>query len=270
MDPIAAARGLRKLHLWIEDHSPHAPFSAASSTERVCDAVIVVDSTSDGEFPSNNRNRISFMGVEQPVKEKDLDAILSRFTAAHVKRLFFWLSVSEQADEIEAWVQARGMKRWTSTGYPSLGRPAARLPMPATNLQIRMVSRDEAVALTPELSGIYGIEPAKLMFLHTLGAAGHDHLVAFDGPQPVAAAILTCCDNNGLLWYAGTAKSHRNRGAQNALIAARIDAAARKGCKFVFSETLYMLETSLNNLKRHGFDEIFEKKVYACDLHDRA
>ena len=61
---------------------------------------------------------------------------------------------------------------------------------------------------------------------------------------------------------AATAESHRQRGAQQALIAARIEQAERIGCSILVSETLTMLEHSLRNLQRAGFQEVYEKEVY--------
>jgi GNAT superfamily N-acetyltransferase len=61
---------------------------------------------------------------------------------------------------------------------------------------------------------------------------------------------------------AATAESHRRRGAQQALIATRLERAERLGCAIEVSETLYMLEHSWRNLQRAGFQEAYEKEVY--------
>jgi GNAT superfamily N-acetyltransferase len=61
---------------------------------------------------------------------------------------------------------------------------------------------------------------------------------------------------------AATAESHRKRGAQQALIAKRVERAEQIGCSIMVSETLYMLEHSYRNLRRAGFQEVYEKEVY--------
>ena len=52
------------------------------------------------------------------------------------------------------------------------------------------------------------------------------------------------------------------RGAQQALIAMRIEKARTVGCTALAVETLTMLEHSLRNLQRAGFEQVFDKEVY--------
>lgn len=61
---------------------------------------------------------------------------------------------------------------------------------------------------------------------------------------------------------AATRESDRRRGAQQALIARRVERAEQLGCSMLVSETLYMLEPSLRNLQRAGFEEVYQKEVY--------
>jgi GNAT superfamily N-acetyltransferase len=86
--------------------------------------------------------------------------------------------------------------------------------------------------------------------------------MAFDGERPVAIAALCIFEDIGYLMAAATAESHRRRGAQQALIATRIERAEALGCTIEVSETLYMLEHSWRNLQRAGFQEVYEKEVY--------
>ena len=86
--------------------------------------------------------------------------------------------------------------------------------------------------------------------------------MAFDGARPVAIAALAVFEDLGYLFAAATKESDRKRGAQQALIAKRIERAQQSGCAVVVSETLSILEHSLRNLQRPGFREIYEKEVY--------
>lgn len=61
---------------------------------------------------------------------------------------------------------------------------------------------------------------------------------------------------------ATTTESHRQRGAQQALIAKRLERVEQIGCAMAVSETLYMLEHSYRNLQRAGFQDAYEKEVY--------
>ena len=86
--------------------------------------------------------------------------------------------------------------------------------------------------------------------------------MAFDGARPVAIAALCIFEDIGYLMAAATVESHRKRGAQQALIAKRVERAEQLGCSSLVSETLYMLEHSYRNLQRAGFREAYEKEVY--------
>jgi GNAT superfamily N-acetyltransferase len=99
-------------------------------------------------------------------------------------------------------------------------------------------------------------------YARSAGQEGFFHYMAFDGQRPVAIATLCIFEDLGYLMAAATAESHRKRGAQQALIAKRIERAERLGCSMVVSETLYMIEHSYRNLQRAGFEEVYEKEVY--------
>jgi N-acetylglutamate synthase-like GNAT family acetyltransferase len=86
--------------------------------------------------------------------------------------------------------------------------------------------------------------------------------------RPVAIATLCIFEDLGYLAAAATAESHRKRGAQQALIANRIERAEQIGCSILVSETLYMLEHSYRNLQRAGFEEVYEKEVCQWKVQD--
>jgi GNAT superfamily N-acetyltransferase len=79
----------------------------------------------------------------------------------------------------------------------------------------------------------------------------------------VAIASLAVFEDMAYLLSASTNEADRGRGAQQALIAARLAYAEKLGCAIAVSETLNVLEHSLRNLQRAGFREVYEKEVYA-------
>jgi GNAT superfamily N-acetyltransferase len=96
----------------------------------------------------------------------------------------------------------------------------------------------------------------------SFGKDGFSHFMAFDGTRPVAIGALAVFEGLGYLTLATTAEGDRQRGAQSALIAARIAKARELGCTALAVETLTMLENSLRNLERAGFRVAYEKEVY--------
>ena len=96
---------------------------------------------------------------------------------------------------------------------------------------------------------------------------------AFDGDELAAVGALFLNGDVGGMSGAATLPAFRNRGAQGALIAARIDAAAREGCQWVISETGAETEDTLNpslhNLRRQGFADLYERRNWRLTLPNR-
>jgi GNAT superfamily N-acetyltransferase len=124
---------------------------------------------------------------------------------------------------------------------------------------VREVSCDDIGAAAPELAGA-------IMdgYIRSAGRTGFYHYVAFDAGRPIATAALACFEGIAYLTYACTAEPFRRRGAQSALIAARIEKAQELGCTLIVSQTLTMLKDSYANLQRAGFEEVYEREVYEC------
>jgi GNAT superfamily N-acetyltransferase len=127
-----------------------------------------------------------------------------------------------------------------------------------TDLSIREVTPDEIAAAREPLGKALWAE-----YVRSAGREGFFHYMAFDGARPVAIASLAVFDGLAYLLSASTNEADRGRGAQQALIAARLARAEQLGCAIAVSETLNILEHSLRNLQRAGFREVYEKEVYA-------
>ena len=96
------------------------------------------------------------------------------------------------------------------------------------------------------------------------GVAGRPswHLfLAFDAGEPVAAGALFVHDGGGWIGAAGTLGEHRGKGAQGALLAARIERARELGLHDLVTETGQRLperpSNSYRNILRAGFAEAY-------------
>jgi GNAT superfamily N-acetyltransferase len=74
-------------------------------------------------------------------------------------------------------------------------------------------------------------------FWATLGRPHWHHYLACDDGIAVSTAALYVDGGVGWLGFGATLPSHRNRGAQSALMARRIRDAADAGCSLVHTET---------------------------------
>jgi GNAT superfamily N-acetyltransferase len=128
---------------------------------------------------------------------------------------------------------------------------------PATNVTARRIATGEE-SLWSELSAEgWGTEPAFRDFLLDLGiiisaAEGSLAFLAELEGRPVATAALRC--DNGVALFAGasTIESARNRGAQRALLEARMRHAAQAGCDLAMM-CAAPGSPSQRNAERQGF-----------------
>src|SRR4051812_7881770 len=94
---------------------------------------------------------------------------------------------------------------------------------------------------------------------NVVGRPGWSCFVAYDGDEPAGAGALFVHEAIGWLGYAATREEFRGRGAQSAILAARIEAARKAGCTTVTTETGELAEgrpsASYRNIVRAGFRE---------------
>jgi hypothetical protein len=258
MDSLALASTMKRLAVWLDrncqpDHLVQqchdgAPFGGA---------YVTIDPSRQGPAASSNWNSIHLCGAEPGLTQDGLDRLGERFTAAGVSRYFVWLSPGPDMDTIRGWLSARGFKRGPWTGYPTLYR-GNLVPAPFESaLDIREVGPAEIARARDALGDTLWPQ-----YERSAGKDGFFHFMAFDRDRPVAIGALAVFERLGYLYAASTAEADRQRGAQRALIARRIEKARTVGCSALAVETLTMLEHSLRNLQRAGFEQIFEREVY--------
>jgi GNAT superfamily N-acetyltransferase len=154
-------------------------------------------------------------------------------------------------------LQAGFSPRLQWTRCPSLVRASLEPPPFRTDLAIREAKGSDLAAAHDAVGDTMWGE-----YERSFGKAGFSHFMAFDDERPVAIGALATFEGIGYLNAATTAEGDRKRGAQSALIAARIAKARELGCTMLAVETLTMLEHALRNLERAGFRVAYEKEVY--------
>jgi GNAT superfamily N-acetyltransferase len=258
MDKVGLSLKLRRLTAWLDGRcqrdglirreSHGAPFG---------DCYVTIDPDRQAPSASANKNRVHLCGAAAGMGPDSVGHLIDLFAAEGVKRFFVWLSPGPDMDAVRGWLEASGLSRIRHTGYPTLCRHQRSLVPFKTDLEVREVSMVDIDLARDQLGDT--LWPVYAM------SAGHDgffHYMALDGGRPVAIAALGVFEEVGYLMAAATAEPYRKRGAQQALIAKRIERAEQAGCSMLVSETLYMLEHSFRNLQRAGFHEAYEKEVY--------
>jgi GNAT superfamily N-acetyltransferase len=129
-----------------------------------------------------------------------------------------------------------------------------------SDLDVRLVGLDRAADFAQVVVEGYGLpEWAMPLAANVVGRPGWSCYVAYDGDEPAGAGALFVHDRVGWFGYAATRERYRGRGAQSAILAARIEDARKQGCPTVTTETGELREgrpsSSYRNIVRAGFRE---------------
>jgi len=95
-------------------------------------------------------------------------------------------------------------------------------------------------------------------------ADGHELYFALLGDEPIGGASLSWADGVAFVNGSGVRPAFRRRGAQGALIRARLERARALGCDLACSSTLPGT-ASRRNMERHGFRVAYPKLVMLKD-----
>jgi hypothetical protein len=259
MDNLILAPTMKRLTAWLDRAWQPAGFvSKQYDGAPFGHCYVTIDPARQAQYASANWNRIYLCGTEPGLRPEGLTRLVEQFKAAGVRRFFAWLSPGPDMDTIRGWLLQAGFSpRMQWTRYPTLVRASLEPPPFRTDLVIREAKGSDLAAAQNAVGDMTWGE-----YERSFGKDGFSHFMAFDGARPVAIGALAVFEGLGYLNAAITAEGDRKRGAQSALIAARIAKARELGCKVLAVETLTMLEHSLRNLERAGFRVAYEKEVY--------
>jgi GNAT superfamily N-acetyltransferase len=259
MDAISLSLKMRRLEIWLgEGCQPDDLIRHQFDGAPFGHCYLTIDPTRQGETASGNYNRVYLYGREAGMDAASVARWIDLFREHGVKKFFVWLSPGLDMETVRGWLEAAGLSRVPWVRYPTLVRVGNAPVQFRTDLDIRKVTPGEIAAAREPLGKALWPE-----YVRSAGREGFFHYMAFDGARPVAIASLAVFEDMAYLLSASTREADRGRGAQQALIAARLARAEQLGCAIAVSETLNILEHSLRNLQRAGFREIYEKEVYA-------
>jgi GNAT superfamily N-acetyltransferase len=206
-------------------------------------------------------NRVLGLGLRVPADEGVLDELPAFFGDG----IGWAVALAPQAEppELESWLERRGFT--SGHGWTKFMRPAGHAPDAPTELRVERV--EDRKAFAEAFVRGYGTPEFFRGWLARLpGRAGWHCFAAFDGAEPAGVGALYVTGNVGWLGIAATVPEHRRKGAQNAILAARIDAAAEAGCEVVVTETDEPEDGepggSWRNIARAGFEPQYVRPNY--------
>lgn len=209
-------------------------------------------------------NRVIGLGVAEPADEALVTQIVDLYHQAGAQAAV-QLSPGAQPAELAGWLTTHGFRR--DDNWIKLVRGVEPPPALPGDLRVERIGVDQAGAFAATFGAVFGLpEPLAGWIAGSVGRPGWQHYLAFDGEAPVATGALYTYDTIGWLGLAATRPTARRRGAQSALIAARIRDAADLGCRWLAVETgddtPAHPNPSTHNLRRLGFADAYLRPNY--------
>jgi hypothetical protein len=208
------------------------------------------------------------LGTREPATEAGLDAVIGHMDGIG-ERYAIPVAPLSQPPTLGTWLEQRGFSR----GYAWMRfiAPCGAAPSVDTNLDVRVIGGEHAGEFGRVIGEAFGLPPTVAPWLAAL--VGRDPwicVMAFDGASAVAAGGVFVSGEYAWLGFGATLASHRRRGAQNALLALRMRAAAARGARIACTETGERLPDkpshSYRNILRAGFTEAYVRQNYLSPL----
>jgi GNAT superfamily N-acetyltransferase len=203
-------------------------------------------------------NRAIALGVEGPVTDDDLDEIAAFFRESGAAR--HAISVAPDApSDLGSRLEARAYV----PGYAWMRFRRSPVDPPDVETTLRVEPATDGDAFSRVVAAGFELPaPEPGTGLGTLaGREGWHLFLAYDGDEPAGAAALFAHDGVGWFGAAATLPEHRQKGAQTALLAARIERALALGLDELTVETgEYVTDrpsASYRNILRARFSEAY-------------
>lgn len=210
-------------------------------------------------------NRVVGLGLGTAPDEDDIGTLVEEYARIGVRRFFVQPSpLCADAGLVER-LQAGGFRHYNN--WVKLERDVAEPPRIDTDLEVREIGGEHAHDFGEIVARCFQW-PEELAGWASapVGRAGWRHYLAFDGETPAATGAFFVAGETAWIGFAATLPEYRNRGAQRALLARRIEGATRLGCRTLTAEaaedTTQNRSVSLNNLLAAGFRVAYVRPNY--------
>jgi hypothetical protein len=206
-------------------------------------------------------NRIMALGVSEPVRARSLDEGMAALKAVGVKN---WAVQVAPGDGALAALLAE--RKWSPRprAWAKFAYPAERPGAFGTALAVREIGPADAPSFGALVAEAFGLPPEVGDWIAALAARPRWRVfAAFDGPLMAAAGAVFIEARSSWLGLGATKTAYRGRGAQSALLTARIRASHDAGADLVTTETGVPLAgepaPSYRNIQRVGFRLAYER-----------
>jgi hypothetical protein len=202
--------------------------------------------------PDIQLNRVGCLGLERDPSDDELDEI-EAFYLGHGNRFAISLTPGRLLDRL--------LERGYTAGQQWMKFIRERAPALAVTTELSVEKTTDGDAFGSVVAEAFGLPGATGFFGGVVGRPGWTLFLARDGDEVAGGAALFLEDGVGWLGIGGTRPAFRGKGAQNALIAARIEHGRALGAHTFTTETGEPVDDrpggSYRNILRGGFAEAY-------------
>lgn len=211
-------------------------------------------------------NRTIGLGLSAPETEATVRRVVEEYTEPGVTRFFVHLCPESQPTSLAGMLEARGLQK--ARGWQKFSRGRDPVPSPRTDLRVKLIDVQHAASSAKIVCDGFDLGDEAQPWLALLPTRERWRVfVAFDGDQAAGTGALFIDGDTAWTDFGATAPAFRKRGAQSALLAARVQFALDNGCKQIFTCTGEDVpgdpQHSYANIMRCGFKETYLRANYA-------
>ena len=215
-------------------------------------------------------NRVIGLGAFEEITEEQIESIINFYKQRNVPRFFVQVPPFAAPNNFESLLGSKGFKfhnNWVKL-YKEIDD---FYPEVETDLEI-ITATEEHKNIFSEIIYKAFEWPKNIgkVLSQTLSKGDWKHFIALDSDKPIAVSALHIKNELASLAIAGTLPEHRGKGAQNVLIAKRINYAKQTGCKYMVVETAEDIpgnpSQSFKNIIKKGFEVAYSRANYLMEL----
>jgi hypothetical protein len=211
-------------------------------------------------------NRAIGVGVDAPATPDSLRAIIETYKAADVGRYFVQRHPKAEPAAMPDVLVELGLEK--ARGWQKFSRGPGDVPEAETDLRVERVGPEHGADFARIVCAGFDLGDAAEPWLARLPQCPNwSVFMCFEGEPPAGVGGLFI--NDGLAWtdFGATDPAFRRRGAQAAVLAARVRFAFAQGAREVMTCTGEDVpgdpQHSYNNILRIGFKETYVRENYA-------
>jgi GNAT superfamily N-acetyltransferase len=213
-------------------------------------------------------NRVIGLGEQCIATDSHIDEIMDRYWNLGIAHYWVHVGPYAQPARLSRVLQQHGLKPYRRS-WVKMMRPARRVSLARSEVTVRRAHLDDAYQIASILGSAFDLPQRGAELLsHLIDRLRWTLFVAELENQIVAAAGLFMDGNVAYLAFAATREAYQRRGAQRALMQARINFACDAGYPWIATETAFPLAAdepspSYHNMLWAGFRPVSIRDNYA-------